>query len=179
MEVLVEMINASTAQARIQSHETPRWWGRWKRARIIVVDGAPHLENTSNAEDSWSESLERVIQRVAPQLPTLSATTRKAIVCTIALVLVWRLVLWALELIVTGICCIVAVLGLLCFLRPDIGLMLLTQVPPHLQTARLWLVQALISAGNAIDETTPRNQHRSIHASPPEATTESPSTSCC
>uniref|UniRef100_A0A1B6HHG7 Uncharacterized protein n=1 Tax=Homalodisca liturata TaxID=320908 RepID=A0A1B6HHG7_9HEMI len=176
MVVLVEMINASTSQARLQSHGTPRWWGRWKRARIIVVDEqeAPVAEST---EDSWSESLERLIQRVAPQLPTLSATTRKAIVCTIALVLVWRLVLWALELVVTGVCCVVAVLGLLCFLRPDMGLMLLTLVPPHLHTARLWLMQALISAGNAIDATAPRGQQRSISAGPQEPATEAPSTS--
>uniref|UniRef100_A0A1B6LTQ5 Reticulon domain-containing protein n=1 Tax=Graphocephala atropunctata TaxID=36148 RepID=A0A1B6LTQ5_9HEMI len=166
MEVLVMMRNVPTTQNRNQRAATARWWGRWRRARVVVVDEPPP---DTGADDSWSETLERLVQRVAPQLPTLSANTRKAIVCTIALVLVWRLVLWVLELLVTGLCCLVAVLGLVCFLRPETGLWLLTQVlPPHLRAARISLARTLQSVRNAIDPPPATPCHRIILTALPE-----------
>lgn len=61
--------------------------------------------------------------------------------------MVWKVILWALELIVTAACFTIALLIVVCFLRPDLALLLLTQLPSYLEAAQRWLSGIFLSAG--------------------------------
>lgn len=107
--------NGGRNQNTGSSESSPRWW-RWRRQSLVVT--TPLVTAAAPAADeSWSLALDRVCHQIAPYLPPLSAATRKAILCMVALVIAWKFVIWTLELVVTGACFSLAVSILLCFLR--------------------------------------------------------------
>lgn len=116
-----------------------KWWTRGQSTTQI------------EEEESWCVLMDRLLLKLSPYLPQVSSTTRKAIVTIILLVLVWKLVIWSLEMIVTAVFMSAAVMLLVIIIRPDIGMWLMTDVlPPLIYSVRSSLSRIFLQASRSL-----------------------------
>lgn len=100
--------------------------------------------------ESWVTIIDRLLQ-LSNILPTLSNSSRRAIICIIILVLIWKMLIWTFELVLTAACFLLLVIVLLSFFMPDTSVWVLTQVlPPYVEGVRHWLSQVFLNVGQSL-----------------------------